>query len=92
MAAELRAAIANAIVIKLPERSWSDALNEGVVTARELHDLNSNREGNFSAIFFVRATWDLFLPFAASGRPGWGLALRALSTGKKLAHGRPTSR
>jgi hypothetical protein len=39
LSGELRAAISNADTLKLVERSCSDALNEGVVTARELREL-----------------------------------------------------
>jgi putative DNA primase/helicase len=90
---ELRAAIANAETVKQAERSWSDALKEGVVTARELHELELQPRRKLLGEWFCEG--DLGFIFASRGVGKTWFALgvaRALSNGGEFGHWRAYNR
>ena len=85
LSGELRAAIANADTLKQVERSWSDALNEGVVTARELRELELQPRRKLLGDWFCEGDCGFLFAFRGTGKTWLALAMaQALSTGGKL--------
>ena len=82
---DLIAAVANAETLRERERSWSDALNEGVVTSTELHALNLVPRRKLLGEWFAEGDLGILFAFRGVGKTWFALGIAtALSTGGKL--------
>jgi len=67
------------------EKSWIDALNESVVTSRELHDLELIPRKKLLGAFFCEGDLGFIFAFRGVGKTWFALGIaQALSTGGKL--------
>ena len=90
---ELRAAITNAETLKQAERSWSDALNEGVVTARELHELKLQPRRKLLGEWFCEGDLGFIFASRGVGKTWFALGIaQALSNGGEFGHWRAFNR
>ena len=90
---QLRAAIANAEVLKQAERSWSDALDEGVVTARELRELELQPRRKLLGEWFCEGDLGFIFASRGVGKTWFALGIaRALSNGGEFGHWRAYNR
>lgn len=90
---QLRAAITNAETLKQAERSWSDALNEGVVTARELHELKLQPRRKLLGEWFCEGDLGFIFASRGVGKTWFALGIaQALSNGGEFGHWRAFNR
>ena len=83
--ADLVAAIMNAEVLKQVEKSWTDALNESVVTSNELHNLKLKPRKKLLGDWFCEGDLGFIFAFRGVGKTWLALGIaRALSEGGKI--------
>jgi AAA domain/CHC2 zinc finger len=81
---ELRSALASAVIIKEEERSWPDALNEAIVTSRELHNLKIESRRKLLGDWFCEGDLGFIFAFRGVGKTWFALGIAsALSAGNK---------
>jgi len=82
---DLLAAIMHAEVIREAEKNWIQALNESIVTSRELRDLELVPRKKLLADWFCEGDLGFIFAFRGVGKTWFALAIaQALSTGGKL--------
>jgi DnaB-like helicase N terminal domain/AAA domain len=75
----------NGSVDSVAEKKWGDALNESVVTALELHDLELTSREKLLRDWFCEGDCGFIFAFRGTGKTWFALAMaQALSTGGKL--------
>jgi len=82
---DLLAAMLKAEVVREVDKGWTEALNESVVTSRELHDLHLTPRRKLLGDWFAEGDLGFIFAFRGVGKTWFALAMaRALSTGGKL--------
>jgi len=89
---DLSGAMMNAEVLREPEKSWVDALNESIVTSRELHDLRLTPRQKLLGDWFAEGDLGFIFAFRGVGKTWFGVYLaEALSTGGKVGDWQATA-
>jgi AAA domain-containing protein/CHC2-type zinc finger protein len=90
---ELLAAMLNVEVLREAEKSWTEALNESVVTSRELRDLALTPRKKLLGDWFCEGDCGFIFAFRGVGKTWLALAIaQALSTAGKLGEWQASER